>query len=383
MDIVKPVVHYQVSRSLPDLRGGPLTPAATVATIKKNRKRSWRNVAWKRFFKRTALVLLVLVLLIGGWLGYKFIKNANKTGAGFWSLFVNSRLKGEDQGRVTILLAGVSSDDPGHAGGDLTDSIMLVSLDTKNKTAFMLSIPRDLLVNIPDNGYSKINAAYELGNQQHFNQAGLPADGMGLLESIIQDKFNIPIDYYALINYTAFKQAVDAVGGVEVAIKSPDPRGLYDPFTNLSLPNGMVSLNGQQALNLARARGDGPGSYGFWQADFDRTGHQRQLLVALKDKSTSLGVFANPVKLGNLSDAIGNNVKTDMSLGNIRRLYSLGKGVDNSKITSSSLNDAYGVNLLMSRSYYGQSTLIPALGLNDYSAIQAYVAKLAAVPGQN
>lgn len=372
--------NYQPGRSLPDLRDGaelPLPPVA-VQPPKPAHKRNWRKIV-----KRTLLVLLVILVAVAGWLGYKLIINANKTGSGFWSLFDNSKLKGEDTGRVNILLAGDSSDDPGHAGANLTDSIMVVSLNVKDKTAYMLSIPRDLYVNVPGNGYSKINAAYQYGNQDQFAESGYPAGGMGLLESIVSDKLNLTISYYALINYTAVKDAVNAVGGVTVNIDSENSYGLYDPFTNLRLPNGVANLNGQQALNLARARGDGPGSFGFPRADFDRTAHQRQLLVALKDKATSAGVVTNPVKLGNLFNAVGNNVKTDLSLGNIRRLNSLSKGIPSSKITSASLNNADGVNLL--RSYTtsgGQSALIPAAGLNNYDAIQAYVAKLSAVSAQ-
>ncbi|MEO8785418.1 MAG: LCP family protein, partial [Candidatus Saccharimonadales bacterium] len=275
-----------------------------------------------------------------------------------------------------------SADDPGHAGADLTDSIMLVSLDVKDKTAFMLSIPRDLYVNIPNDGYSKINAAYQVGNQLKFSQAGYPDGGMGMLESTVSSKLNIPIDYYALINYSAFRDAVNAVGGVNVTINSQDSRGLYDTFTHLDLPNGPVSLNGQQALDLARSRGDGPGAYGLY-SDFDRTTHQRQLLVALKDKSTSAGVFTNPAKVSSLFDAVGNNVKTDLTLGNIRRLYSLGNSIDGNQIKSVGLNDVNGKNLLMSyQGYGGQSALAPAAGLNNYADIQAFVAQLSQVSQQ-
>lgn len=398
MDGVKPDGLYQVSRSLPDLRDGPRSlNQPEVATLKSatdnlpgkqsikplpTKKHWWRRISWKKLFKRTALVILALLVIIGGWLGYKLIRDSNKIGSGFWSLFDNSKLKGEDRGRVNILLAGDSADDPGHAGADLTDSIMLVSLDVKDKTAFMLSIPRDLYVNIPNDGYSKINAAYQVGNQLKFSQAGYPDGGMGMLESTVSSKLNIPIDYYALINYSAFRDAVNAVGGVNVTINSQDSRGLYDPFTHLDLPNGPVSLNGQQALDLARSRGDGPGAYGLY-SDFDRTTHQRQLLVALKDKSTSAGVFTNPAKVSSLFDAVGNNVKTDLTLGNIRRLYSLGNSIDGNQIKSVGLNDVNGKNLLMSyQGYGGQSALAPAAGLNNYADIQAFVAQLSQVSQQ-
>jgi anionic cell wall polymer biosynthesis LytR-Cps2A-Psr (LCP) family protein len=153
---------------------------------------------------------------------------------------------------------------------------------------------------------------------------------------------------------------------------------VYDPYANLKLPNGTQQLNGQTALNLARARGDGPGSYGV-TSDFDRTGYQRAMLLGLKDKAESAGVLANPVKLGNLFDAVGNNTKTDLSLGNIRRLNNLTKGIKDSDIKSVSLNNYNNINYLRNyTSRDGQSALIPAAGIDDYSQIQALLTQLAA-----
>ena len=125
----------------------------------------------------------------------------------------------------------------------------------------------------PGNTYQKINAANEISN---FSQPGYPNGGMGALSYVIQNEIGIPINYYGLINYSAFRDAVNAVGGVTITIKSPDPRGLYDINTNTKLPNGQVTLNGDQALNLARSRGDGYNSYGFPGSDFNRTQYQRQ-----------------------------------------------------------------------------------------------------------
>jgi LCP family protein required for cell wall assembly len=329
--------------------------------------------------KRSIITILIIGLCIGGYLGGKFAYDLHKAfGGNILGLLDTTKLKGEDQGRVNILLAGDSSDDPGHQGADLTDSIMLVSLDTQNNTGWALSIPRDLWVDIPNNGYQKINSVYEDGNNGNFSASGYPNGGMGELEQMVSQKFDIPIDYYALIDYTAFKQAVDAVGGINIDIQSTDPRGLYDAYTNLKLPNGEVTLNGQQALNLARARGDdsaGDVSYGFPNSDFDRTMHQRQMLVALEQKATTSSVLANPIKLSQLFDAIGNNVKTDFNTGDLRRLYQLSKKIPSNKITSLSLNSDNGQDLLASYMSGGQSSLIPAAGINNYSDIDAFVAK--------
>ncbi len=426
-DANKRADNYQVSRSLPDLRTGkgrkpPATavaktggkPAAEPAAeseadpeaettvtkekplnskkyrpdgskmtrkerraARKERRKSWPR--WKRWLRKAAIMLLILLLLVGGWLGWKAYQNSNRLGTDLWSLFDNSRLKGEDRGHVNILLAGNSADDPGHGGADLTDSIMLLSINTTNNTAFILSIPRDLYVDIPGNGYAKINAAYTYGEQEGFSEPGYPEGGMGLLQKTLSETLDIPIDYYALVNYGAFRDGVNAVGGITVTIDSDSPYGLYDPYASLRLGNGTQELDGQTALNLARARGDGPGSFGFPQSDFDRTQNQRMMLLALREKAMSAGVLANPVKVGNLFDSAGNNIQTDLSLGNMRRLATITRDIGPQNIQSASLNDADGVNLLQSyRTRDGQSALVPAAGIDDYTDIRAYVQKLMA-----
>lgn len=347
--------------------------------------------------RKSIITVLIIILLFGigygGWIGWKFADNGLKVfgWSGLFSLFWPSHLNGEDTGRVTILLAGDSSDDPGHQGADLTDSIMLVSINTRNHTAYLLSIPRDLYVNIPNYGYAKINETYQDGNQENFSQPGYAAGGMGLLEEVVSQKFGVPINYYALVNYSAFRDAVNAVGGITVNINSPDGR-LYDPNRDFAtggplvdLTNGQHQLNGEQALDLARARGD-PSQYGysigFENSDFTRTADQRMMLVALKDKAESFNVLSNPIKFGNLLDSFGSNVKTDLDLGNVRRLYTITNKIPSSAIQSASLNAANyngqkSVDLLTGYlTPEGQDALIPAAGIEDYTDIDNYVGQL-------
>ena len=335
--------------------------------------------------KRVVLSIFCIFLAIGLFLGGKFLWNAHKLfGGNLLGVLSSTKLDGEDKGRVNILLAGNSADDVGHNGGELTDSIMILSIDTRHNKAFMLSVPRDLYVSLPDQGYHKINYAYVAGENDGFRENGYPKGGMGELEQVVEENFGLDINYYALVNYKAFKQAVDAVGGIDVTIKSSDPRGLYDPNIDYStrkplvkLSNGTHHLNGQQALNLARARGDSSYSYGFAGSDFDRTQHQREMLVALKSKAVSAGVLANPAKLSSLFDAIGNNVKTDLELPEVRRLYEVTKPIGNGGIQSYSLNNVDGKNLLTNyTNNAGESTLVPAAGIDDYSDIQAFLKRL-------
>lgn len=321
----------------------------------------------RRILSYTLLVVLSLFIGIGVWDAVNLSRATTKTfGSGnFLSLLAPHAIK-EQNGRTNILLVGYSLDDPGHPGAVLTDSIILLSLSTTNHTGYMLSIPRDLYVRIPGYGYGKINEAYRDG-------------GMSTLAGIVSDKFNSPIDYTVLINYAAVRDTVNALGGVNVNIKSPDPRGLLD--TNISLAdggplklsNGLHKLDGQTALNLARARGDAYGSYGFPQADFDRTEHQRQILLAIKEK-VSLWLILNPLKNGRLLSAVGQNTITDVKVHEARPLFSLLNRANPASLKSYSLRNLNGKNYLVDYlTPTGESALVPTAGLNDYTQIDAAV----------
>ena len=333
----------------------------------------------RRIFRRAMLIFGALVLLGGGWFGFRFYKDiakltGNNNPLSLLQAFIPVELQ-NDEGRVNILVAANSADDPGHNGANLTDSIMVVSLNTKNNTALMLSIPRDLWVEVPGYGHSKINAAFTHG-------------GMDTLQETVQDTMGLDIHYTALVNYGAFKDLVDAVGGINITIESSDPRGIYDPSLDWTsrrccalakYPNGPVKLDGHQALNLARARGDAYGSYGYAQSDFTRTMYQRKMMLAVKDKAVQPSVIANPFKVADLVDAVGNNVKTDLKLNEIQTLYTYMKKVDDSKIDSYNVNTLKGKNSTMLASYAtpdGQSALIPAAGIDDFTDIQKQIKKI-------
>ncbi len=340
----------------------------------------------KKIIKRILFVFIVILMLLGGFLGWKFLRATSKVFDGnVLGFFDSTKLKGEETGRVNILLAGTSEDDgPDHGGADLTDSIMLVSIDTKNNTGFTVSIPRDLWVKYGERcsaGYEgKINVAYQCGKDVNFKEDGYAEGGMGLLEKIITTNFGIPIHYYGKINYTAFKDAVDAVGGITLTIKSEDPRGIYDPNIQpkdggpVRLKNGPQQLDGKLALALARSR-NVKGGYGMSRGDFDRTTYQRAMLIALKDKALSAGVISNPAKLGSLLDAAGNNVETDFKSNEVRRLYEISKLINNDKIQSIDLADSENM-LVTTGSVGSQSVVRPVAGISNFTAIKLYFKKL-------
>ncbi len=368
--------------TLPTYNGENVNGRTRLSAKPGARQGRFRRIFKRPTLKRALVTLAIIVALIAAFIGAKFLYNAWKLfGTSLFGALHTTHLRGENRGRVNILLAGNSADDPGHNGGTLTDSIMIVSIDTRHNTAFLMSIPRDLWVNIPGGGHQKINAAYSVGQADNFNEAGYPKGGMGLLEKVVEQNFDMPVDYYALVNYSALRESVNAVGGVNFNVRSTDPRGLYDPSIDyrthgplVNLTNGTHKLNGEQALDLARARGDAYGSYGFGNSDFQRTQDQRELLISLKNKAFTPGVIGNPAKLTSLFDAVGRNVKTDFKLPEVHRLYDLTKKINSRNIKSLSLSDANGKNLLQSYTTAdGESALIPAAGIDDFSAIQAFV----------
>jgi LCP family protein required for cell wall assembly len=352
--------------------------------IAKNKHEKSRR---KKILKRIILLVVLLVALTGGFLGWKFLKATSKVFNGnVLGFFDSTKLKGEENGRVNILLAGTSEDDgPDHGGADLTDSIMVVSIDTKNNTGFTVSIPRDLWVTYGERcsaGYQgKINVAYQCGKDINFKEDGYAEGGMGLLQKIISTNLGIPLQYYGKINYTAFKEAVDAVGGITLTIDSEDPRGIYDPNIQpkdggpVRLKNGPQQLDGKLALALARSR-NAAGGYGMIRGDFDRTKYQRAMLIALKDKALSAGVISNPAKLGSLLDAAGDNVETDFKSNEVRRLYELSKLVGNDKVQSIDLTGP-DVALMQSTLLPGPISIVrPTAGISDFSAVKLFFKKL-------
>ena len=343
-----------------------------------------RRFSWK---KRIALVFLILLapLVIIAFLDLRNASRASEKMFGdgnILGLLTPSKLDTSADGRTNVLLIGYSADDPEHAGALLTDSIMVMSMDNASKKGYTLSIPRDLYVEIPDYRSAKINEAYQAGESSGFSESGYALGGVGLLQKIIERDFGIETQYYAIINYGAVRDTVDALGGVTVDIKSPDPRGLYDPNFRpqeggpLTLTNGPQRIDGQTALRLTRARGSTYGSYGFPQSDFNRTNNQQAVLSAIKNE-LNWKLLLDPRENADIFNAIANNVKTDLDISEVTPLYRLFKSVPATSQASISLRDVNGVNLLASyQTPSGQSALIPAAGIGDFSDIQSMIKKL-------
>lgn len=353
------------------------TPGQRFALLKHPIKtiRSW---SWKKRILWLFIVLVILAALTAGYLFFKGYFNAKKVFKGGGSAVALQEkvdpdmLKGEGSGRINILVLGIGGQ--GHEAPDLTDTILIMSIDPVNHKTALLSIPRDLWVKVPNHGSMKINAAYETGKYDYLkkqdmsnsNTAAVEA-GFATADKAVESVTGIPIHYHTLVNFQAFKQAIDTVGGITIDV----PETLYDPtFTRenggsaVIAYKGTQTMNGTKALMYVRSR--------HTSSDFARSQRQRAVIIALQQKIFTLGVMSNPSKISSLLDAFGNNIVTDLSLSNVSRLYSITKQIPNDKIESVGLTDTGNV-LVTTGMISGQSVVYPVAGLDNYADIQNYV----------
>ncbi|CAN5668528.1 LCP family protein [soil metagenome] len=373
------VTSYQPPGSSGQLQQGVATiPSGGIAIRRK------RSVSLKKVIIIFLLLSFSVFLIISIWNLRNFTNASQKLfgTSNTLGVFQPASLESSTNARVNMLIVGYSIDQPGHGGANLTDSIMILSLDKNGNNGYMLSIPRDLYVDIPGYRTAKINEAYQAGEFAEFRESGYSDGGIGLLEKIITDNFGIQLHYYALVNFAAVRDTVDALGGITVNIESSDERGLYDPNFQpfeggpLKLENGAHKLDGQTALRLTRARGSTAGSYGFPQSDINRIQNQQKVLAAIKE-NLSWTLALNPYKNGKLFDAAGNNIKTNLRIYEVIPLYRLLNRVPDEDIESINLRDVDGENLLTGYTTpEGQAALIPAAGLNYYEPIKSAIQNL-------
>jgi len=266
------------------------------------KKRSW----WKRLL----LFLLAIGICVGAWFAFFTVKNIIKVAPNFFQF--SQKLKGEDDGRVNILLLGIG--DPGHDGEGLSDTNILMSVNTRDKKVALISIPRDTRVKIPGYGLAKINNANAFGD-------------IPLAKETVSNFFGQPIQYYVRTDFTGLRQAVDSVGGIQIVNTDllSDPEYPCDKnqwkSCGFTLKPGTYQADGTLALKYARCR------KGTCGDDFGRASRQQEVIAGVRSKALSAGTILNPAKLTALIQTAGDNVKTDLSVGEMLRLNDLTKDI--------------------------------------------------------
>jgi len=215
--------------------------------------------------------------------------------------------------RLDVLILGIRGENDIENGGLLTDSMMILSLEKKEKKAVMISIPRDLYIDMvadDSNGkqiriVGKINEVYE----NH---------GLDFTKQILSKITGVYIDKAVVFNFNAFKTIVDDLGGIDIYLAQPftEPHQWGYPF---SLPAGSNHINGDQALYYVRSR--------YSTNDFDRAKRQQDVIKAIKTKAESAGLLSNPAKIISLFSGLSQDIKTDFQIWNISDLLSLANSI--------------------------------------------------------
>lgn len=224
--------------------------------------------------------------------------------------------------RITVLLLGLDYRDWEAGDTPRSDSMMLLTVDPLSRTAGILSIPRDIWTVIPGFDYYKINTAYFLGERYK-----LPGGGPQLATETVENFLGVPIDYYAQIDFNAFVQFIDALGGLDMKIKTAikvDPVG---PGNTVILQPGTQTLSGAVALGYARNR------YTEYD-DFDRAARQQEVLMAVRNQVVNLNMLPTLVtKAPELYAELSQGLRTNLTLDQIIRLAYLAEQIPPENIT--------------------------------------------------
>jgi LCP family protein required for cell wall assembly len=230
-----------------------------------------------------------------------------------------------DGERLNVLLIGVDSA-PGRTE-DLTDSMIVVSLDPIGRTVSMVSIPRDLAGVPLGNGNAFGPKLNSLMSWADHHPADFPHGGVHALEDAVGALFGIPIHYYAKVDLAGFAAMVDAVGGVDIVVKKAldDPRypGL-DGKRGWLVEPGPHHFNGTDALAYARIRKSAG------ESDLTRAARQQEVLVALRNRAVGAGILFS---LPSLLEAVGATVRTDLPPDRLPQLAALAEQIGGSSTT--------------------------------------------------
>lgn len=289
---------------------------------------------------------------------YHSIKNIN-----FASLIFSfgKTLQTDETGKTNILLLGTGNEE--HDGANLTDTIIIASIDYENKIVPMLSIPRDLYIENDTIPGMRINSAYDYLQRRYGTH-----EALAIFQNMITEITGIPIHYNVKVNFNGFVDIVDSLGGVEILVEE----SIYDPYypkgetiyyETFEIKEGLQTIDGETALKYARSRKT--------TSDFDRAKRQQQLLFAIKEKALSLNLLTNAGKITSLYKSIEKSITTTLSLAEIIELAKIAKNFGKENIFPLVLNDDFvncgGILYSPVRDYFdGMAVLLPAGEGTDY-----------------
>ena len=367
-----------------------------------------RDKATSRKNRRIWVLFLVLGLIVISVIGVFIFKAGftvsqmnvdNVAAGGILSEPYNEPAPQKDPDRINILLLGLrGADDPN--GGLLTDTMMILSLKKSTSQVALISIPRDLYMtmpgtvtkNNPDGRKEKINFAYALGEEKK------PGAGLVYAKAAVAQVTGLYIDYSVSVNFAALKEIIDILGGIDIHLDKPfieeqqwvnggdiGPSWAFSVKTEtvrienassssatstpatttiqklvFEIPAGNSHLDANTTLYYMRAR--------YSSNDFDRVNRQQKVLLAIKEKAMTLGILTNPVKLFQIMNSLGKNVRTDMTTADMTNLLSMYPKFEGKDIIHQVFDNGPEGLLYASRSTDGAYILLPAG--NNYDRIR-------------
>ena len=354
-----------------------------VKAKKPTTKKSDKNKVplWAKIVMIALSVILVLIITAIT-LMYMLLSHSTAVFKGNpMDILISSELKKDENGQTNFLIFGTSEDAKGHGGQELTDSILVASINQEYKTAKVFSVPRDLWVNysvagsepmsctVGDRG--KINATYLCALEEYKNSMSVSnaKDAASLyFAKKISEVTGLSMHYYVAADWSAVKMIVDKIGGINVDVYADDEDGIHDSCQNIDLKKGMYyNMNGDLAMKLARARNAAcaPGDYGLSRSNFDREINQQRIMNAIKNKVSSIGILMNPGKVMSIIDGLGDNLRTNIVMSEVRTLIDFGTKLEGG-IQPILTIDQFGTGRI------GLSSVVIPAGASTYSEGSLY-----------
>jgi polyisoprenyl-teichoic acid--peptidoglycan teichoic acid transferase len=326
--------------------------------------------------KKITGIIVAAVIIMGLTYSTRAVVSGDKLSQSIGNLSVIEQIKhlvgsdnkpvlGEEENRTNILILGIGGEE--HEGGQLTDTIMIASIEHSTNRVGILSIPRDLVAPIPGVGWQKINAANAFGYFRNKNEIGA---GPNLAAETVKAITGLEMHYYIKIDFKGFVKIIDALGGIRINVPQtfsdyqyPDNNNGYAP---VHFKEGWHTFNGETALKYARSRHGTAGE----GSDFARAKRQQEILRSIQGRVLGVSTLLNPNKLVKLAEIVGENMETNMQIWEAIKFYEIAKKIDTSKINQIVIETG-GHGLVRSEiNEDGSYILRPRLGAGIFTEIQ-------------
>lgn len=272
---------------------------------------------WRQILKAVIIVIILAILAVGAYAVY-IVMETDKAITEISTVDEDKPVPPEQSAKVkplSLLLLGV--DTRSETGSLNTDVFMVATLNPETKSATVVSVPRDTLVDLDGYKNAKINSFYAgFKSQERRHKVSNANDEM---KTMMSKFFDIPIDYIAVINFKGFVDVVDALGGVEVNVDMDMRYKDSADGTNINLKKGFQKLNGEKALDFVRYRKSNTKKPTKASSDFDRNRRQSEVLHEMVRK---LQTFDGLTKIPEIIQSVGKNLKMDVEKDQIKDLIS-------------------------------------------------------------